>query len=195
LQAVLTRYKGVKCYVSEKIDGTSVTYYLKEGEFGVCSRNIDLLETEDNVYWKIARQYDIEAKLKSVGGNIAIQGEIFGLGIQGNPLKQISLQVNFFNVFYIDDYKYLDYVPFVQFMADMALPIVPVLTTTFELIDDVPKLVELSKDKSIINKKFDREGIVIRPLVEQVDMAMASGFGNGRLSFKSINPEYLLIND
>jgi hypothetical protein len=36
------------------------------------------------------------------------------------------------------------------------------------------------------------EGIVIRTINEKLDMQMAQGFGNGRFSFKVINPEYLL---
>jgi hypothetical protein len=39
------------------------------------------------------------------------------------------------------------------------------------------------------------EGIVIRPVTEKMDMKMAQGFGNGRLSFKAINPEYLIENE
>jgi hypothetical protein len=40
----------------------------------------------ENIYWKMAREYDVENKLKTLGFNVAIQGEIFGNGIQKNPL-------------------------------------------------------------------------------------------------------------
>ncbi len=40
--------EGVKFYVTEKLDGSSATYYFKDGIFGVCSRNLELLETEGN---------------------------------------------------------------------------------------------------------------------------------------------------
>jgi hypothetical protein len=71
---VLDKYKGEKCYVTEKLDGSSATFYVKDGEFGVCSRNLELIEDADNSFWKVARQMNIENKLRSVGKNISIQG-------------------------------------------------------------------------------------------------------------------------
>ena len=38
LEDILTKYLGTLCYYSEKIDGTSSTFYLNEGEFGVCGK-------------------------------------------------------------------------------------------------------------------------------------------------------------
>ena len=37
--------KQHKFYVTEKLDGSSATFYSKDGVFGVCSRNLELLET------------------------------------------------------------------------------------------------------------------------------------------------------
>ena len=71
-------------YVTEKLDGTSVTYYKKDGVFGVCSRNLELLESPGNTQWRIARGLGLPEKLPD---NFAIQGEIVGEGIQSNPLK------------------------------------------------------------------------------------------------------------
>ena len=36
LQSVINRYVDTNCYVSEKIDGSSVTYYINNDVFGVC---------------------------------------------------------------------------------------------------------------------------------------------------------------
>ena len=33
-------------YVTEKLDGSSATYYYRDGVFGVCSRNLELLESD-----------------------------------------------------------------------------------------------------------------------------------------------------
>ena len=49
-------------YVSEKLDGTSVTYYKKDGVFGVCSRNLELLEGE-TTQWRMAKELDLQNKL------------------------------------------------------------------------------------------------------------------------------------
>ena len=37
-------------YLAEKLDGSSLTAYVRGGEFGVCSRSLDLLDTPGNAY-------------------------------------------------------------------------------------------------------------------------------------------------
>ena len=49
----------------------------------------------------------------------------------------------------------------------------------------VDQLVEMSKANSVL-KPVKREGIIFRPIVEDTDRKL------GRLSFKVINPEFLL---
>jgi RNA ligase (TIGR02306 family) len=109
---MLTKYRGERCYISEKLDGTSATYYLKDNEFGVCSRNLELLEDASNSFWKVAREMKIEEKLRSLAGNYAIQGELIGEGIQGNKLRLKGQMVLFFNAFDIDRFEYLSFHPF-----------------------------------------------------------------------------------
>jgi RNA ligase (TIGR02306 family) len=89
-------------YITEKLDGSSATFYLNNGEFGVCSRNLELLETEGNTFWKVARETDLENKLRQYGKNLSLQGELIGEGIQGNPYKIKGHTVQYFNVFDID---------------------------------------------------------------------------------------------
>lgn len=192
LQDVLTRYKGTPCFITEKLDGSSVSYFLRSGEFGVCSRNLELKETEDNALWKWARENKVEEKLRSVGKDMAIQGEFFGHGIQKNPLEIEGNKVLFFNAFDIQAYKYLDYLDFISFFAKIELETVPLIATEFDLEDNIDFLVKIATKKSQLNPKKWAEGIVIRPLKEITDMQMATGFGNGRVSFKCLNPEYLL---
>jgi RNA ligase (TIGR02306 family) len=62
LQELLNKYEGEPCYVAEKLDGSSVTYFLKDGEFGVCSPNLELLETVGNTFWMVARKMNMENK-------------------------------------------------------------------------------------------------------------------------------------
>lgn len=112
LQGLLNENIGLKCYCAEKLDGSSVTFYINNDEFGVCSRNLNLYETEENSIWKIARELDIENKLRSLNKNIVIQGEIVGEGIQGNKLKMKGQTVYFFNLFDIDNYQYEIIIPF-----------------------------------------------------------------------------------
>jgi RNA ligase (TIGR02306 family) len=85
-------------YVTEKIDGTSVTFYKKDGVFGVCSRNIDLLEG-NTTQWRIAKELKLEEILPD---NFSLQGELIGEGIQKNPLKIHGQKVYFFNAYNIE---------------------------------------------------------------------------------------------
>jgi len=182
---LLEKYAGEKCYIAEKLDGSSVTYFVKDGEFGVCSRNMELCETESNSFWKVARALDIENKLRSLGKNISLQGELIGEGIQSNKYKLRGQTVYFFNAFEIDDYKYLDFSDLKGTLEQLDLPFVPILDADFSLTSSIPELVDLAEGKSILRKETHREGIVIRPLKEKRDR-------DGRVSFKSINPKFLL---
>jgi RNA ligase (TIGR02306 family) len=94
--------EDVKFYVTEKLDGSSATFYIKDGVFGVCSRNLELLETEGNSFWRVARELKLEESLVSLGKNICLQGELIGEGVQGNPYKVKGQTVRFFNGFNID---------------------------------------------------------------------------------------------
>lgn len=195
IQDVLTRHKGTRCYVTEKVDGSSVTFYFNKGEFGVCSRNLELKESSENSIWQLARELKIEEKLRKCGKNIALQGEIIGNGIQKNPLRLETKKILFFNAFDIDKYEYFSFPSFRDIMAFLELETVPILDTNFTLTDDIEELVELATSNSQLNPKIYREGIVIRSYIEKMDLKLAQGFGSGRVSFKVINPEYLLKYD
>ncbi len=193
LQKVLDKYKGEKCYVTEKLDGSSVTYFINNGEFGVCSRNLELLEDDENSFWKVARQMDIETKLRMLDGNYAIQGELVGEGIQGNKLRLRGQTARFFNVFDINRFEYLHFETFNIIMEKLQLPMVPVISTDYELDNDIEAIINMATIKSMICPDVWAEGIVIRPLTEMMDLLLSNeNFNNGRVTFKAINPEFLL---
>lgn len=93
--------------VTEKLDGTSCTYYLYNGNFGVCSRNLELEFNENNTLWKLAKQYDIEKLLRAYGKNIALQGEVIGEGIQKNPHDIKGQDFYLFDIWDIEQQCYL----------------------------------------------------------------------------------------
>jgi RNA ligase (TIGR02306 family) len=185
LQDLLDKYAGEACYITEKLDGSSVTYYMRNGVFGVCSRNLELLEDDTNSMWKVAREMDLEEKLKSLGKNFAIQGEIIGEGIQSNKFKLREQTVRFFNAFEIDIYNFLDFEAFKALFESWGLLTVPILDENYALSNDINTLVSLATRKSVVLPEVWAEGIVIRPLREKTDTI-------GRVSFKAINPEFLL---
>ena len=182
---VLIRHAGKEFYMSEKVDGSSMTVYYNNGEFGVCSRNLDLTETVDNTFWKVARKLRIDQALRGCG-NYAIQGELIGNGIQDNKYNLSGVEFKVFNVFDIDAGKYLAFADFKRFVVAVRLETVPLLGT-ITLSHTVEQLLELVKGISILNKHTPREGVVFRPLVEEFDNDL-----HGRLSFKGINKEFLL---
>lgn len=193
LQKVLDKYSGQACYITEKLDGSSATFYIKDGEFGVCSRNLDLLEDAENSFWKVARQMDIENKLRSLGQDFAIQGELIGEGIQGNKLKLKGQTVRFFTAFDIARFEFLPFKAFEGVMSTLSLPTVPILSTDYSLPNCIDTIVKAATIRSNVHPEAWAEGIVIRPLEERIDLLLScENFNNGRVSFKAINPEFLL---
>ncbi len=173
---------GRKFYVTEKLDGSSATFYYKDGIFGVCSRNLELLETEGNTFWKVARELDLENKMRDFGVNISIQGELIGEGIQGNPYKIKGQTVKFFNLFDIDSQEYQSLDHLGRALGIMGLKMVPIVDEFFNLPETMEELLKYAEDKSILNSNFDREGVVIR--------------SNDRtISFKVISNKFLLKSE
>jgi RNA ligase (TIGR02306 family) len=199
LQDQWERFKASnkKFYVTEKLDGSSATFYLKDGVFGVCSRNLELADPgefvpgtticedgierpkKENSYWKVARQLDLENKFKSLGRNICLQGELIGEGIQGNPYKILGQTVRFFNAYNIDEAENIQLEDFIKLTNLFGLQTVPILNTDFQLPNTIDEVLQLAEDKSQLNQNFDREGIVIRSYDRQI-------------SFKAISNKFLL---
>jgi RNA ligase (TIGR02306 family) len=170
-----------KFYVTEKLDGSSATYYINNGEFGVCSRNLELLETEGNTFWKVARELDLENKIKSLGKNICFQGELIGEGIQGNPYKIKGHTVRFYTGFDIDKRERIPFINFAVTLQDLSLDIVPVLNKEygFMLPETVEDMLKYAEGKSVLNANTEREGVVVRSM-------------DGTISFKAISNKFLL---
>jgi RNA ligase (TIGR02306 family) len=197
IQAVpelLDKHQDKKFYVSEKCDGSSMTVFLNNGVFGVCSRNLELRETEGNSFWKVARELDLENRMATFvlnsGAyllNFSLQGELVGPGVQGNKYKLDKLTFLIFNVFDIDRRRFLNYTDFRDVIHNLDLTYVPLISYDFLLPKTVDDLIEYSKGKSLLNPTVHREGIVLRPLVEEYSEDL-----RGRLSFKTINPDFLL---
>ena len=168
-------------YMTEKLDGTSVTFYKKDGVFGVCSRNLELMEGE-TTQWKIAKEKNLAEKLPD---NFAIQCELVGEGIQKNPLKINGQEIFCFNVYKIDSGIFLNYQDFVGFCESLGVKTVPIINDNFALPDSVDELLLFAEGKSNINPESEREGIVIRSKIEMQ-------FKGQRVSFKAISNRYLL---
>lgn len=188
IKSVLEEYEGIDCYIAEKLDGSSLTAYIQDGVFGVCSRNLDLKEDENNSFWKTARKYKLEEALKEIGGDVAFQGELIGPGIQGNKYKLTALKFYLFNIYDITNKCYYDYHLFMDVALKLGIETVPILNDSFPLISDVSQLLKLADAKSQLNSQTNQEGIVIRPKKELWHRKL------GRTSFKAISNKFLLEN-
>ncbi len=183
---LLERYRGERFYVTEKLDGTSMTVFFNKGEFGVCGRNYELRDEPGNALWAKAKELGLPEKLTAYGRNIAIQGELIGEGIQGNKYKIKGKQFRPFNAIDIDASKRIDVFELRNLTQRFDLEMVPVLDYNFVLNHSIDNIVSFASGKSQLNEETDREGIVIRFPTEKFDEDI------GDLSFKVISPEFNL---
>lgn len=121
----------------------------------------------------------LKDRLLSLNKNIGVQGEIIGEGIQGNPYKQIGQTVRLFNGFDIDKYEYLSLDELLKLSDFLEVNTVPMLDLDFKLPETVDELLSYADSKSVLNGKFDREGVVIRS-------------HDRKISFKVISNKFLL---
>lgn len=97
--------------VTRKLHGMSMTVYNSGNTVGVCSHNVDLLEAFDNLFWKQAHALDLVKALKDhwilTGKDLAIQGELIGLGCCNNQYKLAGNAFYVFDIFDIKEQRYL----------------------------------------------------------------------------------------
>lgn len=184
--------KGKESILTLKMDGSSGTFYLKDEKFGVCSRNLELKESSLNAFWKVAKEYKIEEALRAFRvkypGDYACQGEVYGPGIQGNPMKADKIKLSLFNFFSIKLQKYADFDIFMEFCLENNLPFAPVVWAgKFDFT--LEQLIEMA-NKSEYLPGVNAEGLVCRPCKDQESNTLG-----GRMSFKIISEPYSLKND
>lgn len=183
LKREIAQNKDILFEVTEKLEGSSITIYQIKNEFGVCSRNLDLKETEGNSFWHTVRRDEIEGKMFLVDPywDFAIQGELIGPGIQGNiyGLKQTEIFV--YDIYDIQNGKYLDPLARRALVTRMGLKHVPVLDDRYVLNDSIDELLTLAEGKSRL-ADVEREGIVFKENL-------------GDFTFKAISNKYLLKSD
>lgn len=195
------KYNKLTYQESVKMDGASMTVYyvksktryftdlnelsddigpnmvLKNGRFGVCSKNIDLNELNKCSfgYWGTALRHELPAKLAGLDRNIAIQGELCGPGISKNR-ENIEGQPEFFvySMYDITTQRHIKPDKVVELAKNLGLEHVPVL-------GDV-KLREIASKNDDLKRRAARrkgEGLVFKCVQD------------GR-AFKVISSTYLL---
>lgn len=172
--------KGYTWEATEKLDGASMTVYYNNGDVGVCSRNLNLKQSEENSLWRVALTTGLIDKLTQYGKNIALQGELIGEGIQKNRYKLKGQKFFLFDVYDIDTGEYLSPFSRMQLVQVLQIDHVPVIMSDMSLEGlFVPSVLGRAEGKSILNNAAEREGLVFK-----CNQAM--------LSFKAISNKFLL---
>jgi RNA ligase (TIGR02306 family) len=148
--------------VTEKLDGSSMTVYVRDEEEGVCSRNLDLKRDEANSYWAVAIKLELIAKIRSTGRNLALQGELIGEGIQKNPYNIRGQDFRLFDIFDIDRGDYVSPAERRTIAAELGITHVPVIATELVITEFVQGLLAMAEGKSVLNNKTEREGFVFK---------------------------------
>ena len=192
LPEFFTTHKDMLFEVTEKLDGSSCTILWEHGQMRVCSRNWELKEDEKNTFWKVAFRIlpGLLAQLNHPWAvtDFALQGEVVGEGIQGNPLKIAGHKFFLFNVYDLTVNRYMyprarnallswlrsngaeiDHVPIIE----MDWP-------AFTQLTSMDLMLEYADGKSLVNPNVDREGLVFK---SQLDP---------NIIFKAISNKHLL---
>ena len=188
---VLDELRGQAFYVSTKCDGASATYVRDSIDgFAACSRNWALAPGENHV-WRLAERLKLAEVLPP---DMAIQGEVCGPGIQKNRLGLGQTELFVFNVYDLRKAAFLPLDEMRAFCAERGLRTVPIERVVQG--DDATAYAHsldgwLEAARGLYDgTKQRKEGIVIRPLIEQRSETLG-----GRLSFKVINNDFLLKDD
>jgi len=182
----LDTFRDIPFEVTIKLDGSSLTIFKNGNKNGVCSRNLDV-SGEDNNYNSIEKKYNLLDTLKKYNKNIAIQGEMIGEGIQGNHEKIEGIDFYVFDIYNIDERRYMTSSERFEVLEDLEclgckLNHVPILETGFKLGDmTLEDILNMAEGKSLFAKT--REGLVFKS-EELVD--------NRTFSFKAIANSYLM---
>lgn len=162
---------------TEKVDGTSATFIKDGADLRVCGRNFEYRRGSD-VYWETADRLDLAARLAD---REVVQGEIFGEGVQANPLKVRGRRLAAFGFF--RERRSVPWADWPTWLREHAAPIVDVpLPERVDLL-----LATVDGFRSVVSPAQIAEGVVFHTLdgrsVPELD---------GRACFKAISNKYLL---
>lgn len=175
---LVERMRSEPWYATEKADGTSCTAYNDENGLHVCSRNWELKEFTagggKNVYWTVARKYGLH--MLPLG--VALQFEVVGPGVQGNPMGLTELEARAFSLRDTVNHRYLPADELQRQCVNLEMPMARVIGSTLTMATptDDESLRKLAEIKYPNGKHA--EGIVIRAL-------------DSSWSFKVINLKYV----
>ena len=165
---------GMPYYITEKADGSSTTAYRYKGEFGLCSRNLELQYNPSNGYWAVCKKYGVEEKLPE---GYALQWETCGPGIQSNPMGLKEIDGFAFSAYKIDEHRYLTMSELKALCLHIGFPMCSIISQGESFSKEG---IEMLGEGKYSNGK-EREGVVVRS---------QENVGTIPISFKVINLGY-----
>jgi len=175
LGAFIDKINALSWIATEKIDGTSTTYINDGGRLRIATRNWELDVNPELLRSKIAVELDL---INILPEGYAIQGELFGPGIQSNPLGRKNVEFRAFNLFTKGTLVTYDEWP--EPLAAIRVP-----TLDLDLPSTVESIVEQADGiKSAISPDRRAEGIVWHCGTPQEFLGARDGF-------KAISNTYL----
>lgn len=190
-QSVIDEMMEMEVVITEKMEGTNLSVGKNENGLFVNQRNNSIVEKDDvaNSYWEVARTSGLLDKVKDLPvSDIGVYAEFCGPKIQDNiyGLKNHTLFV--FDI--KENFNWLSFEEFQKRVQELGVQMAPVL---FEgkLKDFLQgkTVQEASNGPSVVNPNTLREGIVIKPKIEQLHPQL------GRLIIKQRSPQYLAGSD
>jgi RNA ligase (TIGR02306 family) len=185
---ILRNLIGKNIVITRKEDGSSGTYIFNNGNFIIASRNFIVYDSSlenksesssSSLYQEISKKFNIVESMKRFGKNIALQGEIVGPKVNGNKLKLAEYDYRIFNIYDIDNKKYIDWNEVKMIARELRLNTVPELFLgpmteefTFDYLMHMAESLEYIKGQKA-------EGIVVKTL-------------DNKTSFKVISNKYLM---
>lgn len=158
-----------------KYDGTSCTVWNDDEGMHVCSRNLELKEFTasgaGNVYWQAARKFGLDR----IPQGMALQFEVYGPGIQGNPLRATELSMAAFTLHNYQAHERAHLGALVGLCQNLQIPMAAIICSGHGVIDS-DHIREIA-DAVIYEEGVPAEGVVFRSI-------------NSNWSFKAINLNY-----
>jgi RNA ligase (TIGR02306 family) len=176
---LLDALRGKPYYITTKMDGTSGTVYYIDEKIGCCSRNKEIKDEADALYWMPVYRYGLKEKLAKLGKNIVLTGEICGPGIQKNRLRLPATEWYVFDVRDWDTGAYVPYDRLLEICTFLGVPVVPLEERGGSFDYTLEGLLEKAKGK--YTSGLDKEGIVVRDALSPK-----------AVSFKVLNNDALL---
>ncbi|KAK8120883.1 hypothetical protein PG999_005003 [Apiospora kogelbergensis] len=169
--------------ITEKLDGLPMTIYhvrkdsgwyhalprnrdsgTERPEYGVCGREHDYIQHEKSVFWIAAKNQNVIKKLRRLGRNLAVQGELCGSSIMANSMGFAEGEHRFyvFGIYDIDRAAWMNANKAFGLCKELNLTHAPVLgrMKLSNFASSIDELLEKAEGKGVLGQ--NREGLIFR---------------------------------